>query len=59
MVGSAFVQYHEQPMVMGNGLCVVMALIIAVSVDPMYITKLANLGAMPIACVRSSVCPSS
>ncbi len=31
MVGSAGVQPHEQPMVVGSGLCVVIALMIAVS----------------------------
>jgi len=40
-------------------LCVVMALIIAVSVDPMYITRLASPGAMPIAWVMSRVCSVS
>jgi hypothetical protein len=46
-------------MVVGNGLCVVMALIIAVSVEPTYITRLARPGAMPMACVMSSVCSVS
>ena len=59
MVGSAGVQPHEQPMVVGSGLCVVMALMIAVSVEPIYITRLASPGAMPSACVMSSVCSVS
>src|SRR5277367_3736577 len=59
VLGSAGVQPHEQPMVVGSGLCVVIALMIAVSVDPMYITRLASPGAMPIACVMSSVCSVS
>ncbi len=46
-------------MVVGSGLCVVMALMIAVSVDPMYTTRLASPGAMPIAWVMSSVCSVS
>src|SRR5580658_5436625 len=33
--GSAGVQPHEQPMVVGSGLCEVIALMMAVSVDPM------------------------
>jgi len=49
VLGSAGVQPHEQPIVVGRGLCVVMALIIAVSVDPTYTTRLASPGAMPIA----------
>ena len=40
----------------GSGLWVVMALIIAVPVDPIYSTKFDRPGAMPIACVISSVC---
>ncbi len=59
MVGSAGVQPHEQPMVVGSGLWVVMALMIAVSVDPTYITRLASPGAMPRAWVMSSVCSVS
>ena len=59
MVGSAGVQPHEQPMVVGSGLCVVMALMMAVSVDPTYITRLARPGAMPMAWVMSSVCSVS
>ena len=59
VLGSAGVQPHEQLMVVGSGLCVVMALIIAVSVDPTYITRLASPGAMPIAWVMSSVCSVS
>ena len=58
-VGSAGVQPHEQPIVVGSGLCVVMALMMAVSVDPMYITRLASPGAMPSAWVMSSVCSVS
>ena len=59
MFGSAGVQPQEQPIVVGKGLCVVIALIIAVSVDPMYITRLASPGAMPSAWVISSVCSVS
>src|SRR5208283_3842003 len=59
VLGSAGVQPHEQLMVVGSGLCEVMALIIAVSVEPMYITRLASPGAMPIAWVMSSVCSVS
>src|SRR5208283_5940463 len=59
VLGSAGVQPHEQPMVVGSGLCVVIALMIAVSVDPMYITRLASPGAIPMACVMSSVCSVS
>ena len=59
MVGSAGVQPHEQPMVVGSGLCVVMALMMAVSVDPTYITRLARPGAMPMAWVMSRVCSVS
>jgi hypothetical protein len=36
-----------------------MVLMIAVSVDPMYITRPASPGAMPIAWVMSSVCSVS
>ena len=46
-------------MVVGSGLCVVMALIMAVSVEPTYTVKLASPGAIPIACVISSVCSVS
>src|SRR5271170_128640 len=59
VVGSSGVQPQEQPIVVGSGLCVVMALMIAVSVDPIYITRLASPGAMPIAWVMSSVCSVS
>src|ERR1700691_1441348 len=59
VLGSAGVQPHEQPIVVGSGLCVVIALMIAVSVDPMYITRLASPGAIPIAWVMSSVCSVS
>src|ERR1700690_886451 len=59
MVGSAGVQPHEQPIVVGSGLCVVIALMIAVSDEPMYTTILASPGAMPSACVISSVCSVS
>src|SRR6202050_4844358 len=55
VLGSAGVQPHEQPIVVGSGLCVVIAPMIAVSVDPTYITRLASPGAMPIAWVMSSV----
>src|ERR1700723_3693127 len=57
--GSAGVHPHEQPMVVGSGLCVVIALMIAVSVEPTYIVRLASPGAMPSACVMSSVCSVS
>src|SRR5580692_2966391 len=57
--GSAGVQPHEQPMVVGSGLCVVMALMMAVSVEPMYMTRLERPGAMPRACVISRVCSVS
>jgi hypothetical protein len=46
-------------MVVGSGLCVVMALMMAVSVEPMYITRLESPGAMPMAWVMSSVCSVS
>ena len=46
-------------MVVGSGLCVVMALMMAVSVEPTYITRLASPGAMPSAWVMSSVCSVS
>ena len=59
MLGSTGVHPHEQPIVVGSGLCVVMALMIAVSVDPTYTTRLASPGAMPSACVMSSVCSVS
>src|SRR5271155_5069180 len=59
VVGSAGVQPHEQPIVVGKGLCVVMAEMIAVSVEPTYITRLASPGAIPRACVMSSVCSVS
>src|SRR5271168_3911594 len=59
VLGSAGVQPQEQPMVVGSGLLVVMALMIAVSTDPMYITRLDSPGAMPIAWVMSSVCSVS
>ncbi len=59
MVGSAGVQPHEQPMVVGSGLWVVMALMMAVSVEPTYITRLASPGAMPRAWVMSRVCSVS
>ena len=57
--GSAGVQPHEQPMLVGSGLCVVIAPIMAVSVFPTYTTKLANPGAIPNACVISRVCSES
>jgi hypothetical protein len=59
VLGSAGVQPHEQPMVVGSGLCVVMALMMAVSVEPTYMTRLASPGAMPMAWVMSSVCSVS
>src|SRR5271168_3694668 len=59
VVGSAGVQPHEQPIVVGSGLCVVIALMIAVSVDPTYITRLASPGAIPSAWVMSRVCSVS
>ena len=59
MLGSAGVHPHEQPMVVGSGLCVVMALMMAVSVDPTYMTRLARPGAMPMAWVMSRVCSVS
>src|SRR5271163_2918563 len=59
VLGSAGVHPHEHPMVVGSGLCVVIALMIAVSNDPTYTTKLDSPGAMPIACVMSSVCSVS
>ena len=43
----------------GSGLCVVIELMMAVSLDPTYITRLASPGAMPRACVMSSVCSVS
>ena len=46
-------------MVVGSGLCVVMALMIAVSVEPTYMTRLARPGAMPIAWVISRFCSLS
>ena len=46
-------------MVVGSGLCVVMALMMAVSVEPTYITRLASPGAMPRAWVMSRVCSVS
>src|SRR5450432_600342 len=58
-IGSTGVHPHEQPIVVGSGLCVVIALIIAVSDDPTYTTRLASPGAMPSACVMSSVCSVS
>src|SRR5271154_4576570 len=59
VLGSAGVQPHEQPIVVGSGLCVVIALMMAVSTEPMYTTRLDRPGAMPIACVISSVCSVS
>src|SRR6201986_2416510 len=59
VLGSAGVHPHEQPMVVGSGLCVVIALMIGVSVAPTYIVRLASPGAMPSACVMSSVCSVS
>jgi len=59
VLGSAGVQPHEQPIVVGSGLCVVIALMIAVSVDPTYITRLFSPEAIPRACVISSVCSVS
>src|SRR5580704_4736531 len=59
VVGSAGVQPHEQPIVVGSGLWVVMALMMAVSVEPTYMTRLARPGAMPMACVMSRVCSVS
>ena len=46
-------------MVVGRGLWVVMALMMAVSVDPTYMTRLARPGAMPMAWVMSRVCSVS
>src|ERR1700733_8834814 len=59
VLGSAGVHPHAQPIVFGSGGCVVMAPILAVSVEPMYITRLARPGAMPMACVISNVCSVS
>jgi len=47
VLGSAGVHPQEQPIVIGSGLCVVMALMMAVSVEPIYTTRLASPGAMP------------
>ena len=46
-------------MVVGSGLWVVMALMMAVSVEPMYTMRLARPGAMPMAWVMSRVCSVS
>ena len=46
-------------MVVGRGLCVVMALMMEVSVEPTYITRLESPGAMPRAWVMSRVCSVS
>ena len=46
-------------MVVGSGLWVVMALIMAVSDEPTYTVRLASPGAIPIAWVISSVCSVS
>src|SRR3569833_1731130 len=59
VLGSAGVQPQEQPIVVGKGLWLTMALIIAVSLEPMYSVRLASPGAMPRACVMSSVCSVS
>src|SRR5579863_5620124 len=59
VLGSAGVQPHEQPIEVRSGLWVVMALIMAVSVEPTYISRPANPGAMPSAWVMSSVCSVS
>ncbi len=60
MLASAGVQPQEQPIASASGLCVVIALMMAVSVEPTYISSPARPGAMPIACVMSRFCsPSS
>ena len=46
-------------MVVGSGLCVVMALMMAVSIEPTYMTRLERPGAMPIAWVMSRFCSVS
>src|SRR5580658_5435840 len=57
--GSAGPQYHEQLNCAFSGLAVAIALKIAESVEPTYITRLDMPGAMPSACVMSSVCSVS
>ena len=58
-MGSAGVQPHEQPIVVGSGLWVVIAPMMAVSRDPTYMVKLARSGAMPSDWVMSRVCSVS
>ena len=49
MLGSAGLQPHEQLNCAGNGVSVVMALRMAVSVDPTYTYSVVMPGAMPSA----------
>ena len=59
MLGSAGLQVHEGAQLRVQRLCVAMALKMAASVEPTYITRLDKPGAMPSACVMSRVCSVS
>jgi hypothetical protein len=59
VLGSAGLQVQEELNCAFSGLAVAMALKMAESVDPTYITSLDSPGAMPIAWVMSSVCSVS
>src|ERR1700688_3686901 len=57
--GSAGLHVHEELSCAFSGLCVAIALKMAESVDPTYITRLDIPGAIPSACVISRVCSVS
>src|SRR5271169_3158880 len=57
--GSAGVHVHEELNCPFNGLAVAIALKMAASLDPTYITRLDIPGPMPSACVMSRVCSVS
>ena len=59
MLGSAGLQVHDELNCAFKGLAVAMALNIAESVDPTYITRLESPGAIPSAWVMSIVCSVS
>ena len=57
--GSAGLHVHEELNCAFSGFAVAMALKMAASVDPTYITRLDRPGAIPSACVMSRVCSVS
>src|SRR5579863_2312944 len=59
VLGSAGLHVHDELSCAFSGLAVAMALKIAESPEPIYITRLESPGAMPSACVISRVCSVS